>query len=125
MEQTHTILLVEDEDRLRQILKKMLGMFNYEVFEAENGQSALSLLTTHHNQVDLIISDINMPKMNGTELFQNITEKYPHIRCLLTTGYLEEHEKESIKNMGVQGIIFKPYQVKEVLQMVQTSLTNA
>lgn len=117
-----SILLVEDEERLRQILSKILTMFNYGVFEANSGNEALSLIESNSHAIDLLISDINMPNMSGIELYEKIKSIKPELRCVMTTGYLDDDEKLELDKLGVLGVIYKPFQVEEVLQVVETSI---
>ncbi len=123
MSQQKTILLVEDEVRLRQILKKILTAFNFQVFEAGDGHEALDIIKTSEDTIDLVISDINMPKMNGSELYENLKLLNPQIKFLMTTGHLEEDEQSRLESKGVHGFIFKPYQIQDVLEMIKTTIS--
>lgn len=84
-----TILVVEDQGIVRDILVKVLRIKGYEVFEAENGETALALLKRHGYRIDLLLTDIIMPVMGGTELANKAKELYPDMRIIFMSGYSE------------------------------------
>jgi two-component system cell cycle sensor histidine kinase/response regulator CckA len=85
-----TILLVEDEQVLRNQLAEALRELGYIILEARNGYDALSVLDAHGAPVHLVLSDVVMPEMNGTALVAQLREWYPNLRVLFITGYSEE-----------------------------------
>ena len=100
------LLYVEDEDGIRDTFSLMLGRFVDEIFVAQNGEEGLELFK--NNDVDLIISDIRMPKMNGLEMISEIKKLNNSIPTLFTTAFGEsEYLKEAIE-VGVDGYLIKP-----------------
>jgi two-component system cell cycle sensor histidine kinase/response regulator CckA len=87
LEGQETILLVEDEETIRRKVATALRGYGYTVFEAGNGEEALSLLASAGWQIDLLLSDIVMPGINGRELADRVRAHNPGIRVLLTSGY--------------------------------------
>ena len=87
---TETILLVEDDAEVRQVATRILRRNGYQVLEAENGAEALKLCESQEEPVDLIVTDIVMPEMGGSELAKKIREKQPDARILFTSGYTED-----------------------------------
>src|SRR6185503_11392449 len=85
-----TILLVEDDVEVRQVATRILRRNGYQVLEAENGAEALKLCESQEEPVDLIVTDIVMPEMGGSELAKKIREKQPDARILFTSGYTED-----------------------------------
>ena len=117
-----TILVVEDEPMVRKVATRLLSRQGYQVFDAETGPKALELVETQGIDIDLLITDIVMPKMNGRELSEILGKKQPSMKTLFTSGYTEE----VIAHHGIldQGLEFigKPYlpdtfalKVREVL----------
>ena len=86
---TENVLLVEDEDDLRKLISHQLGKLGYRVLEAGNGADALNLAMNTSQTIDLLISDMIMPRMGGQELADRIRTLYPKIRILQMTGYTE------------------------------------
>jgi two-component system, cell cycle sensor histidine kinase and response regulator CckA len=84
---SETILLVEDNDTLRGSVANMLSELGYNVLEAENGTLALTILESEQEKIDLIISDVVMPKMGGVVFYQHIKQKYPTLPLIMMTGY--------------------------------------
>ena len=87
---TETILLVEDEDAVREVASRILRRHGYTVVEARNGADALRQFTEGGREFDLIVTDIVMPEMGGLELAQRVREWTPNARILFTSGYTED-----------------------------------
>jgi nitrogen-specific signal transduction histidine kinase len=85
-----TILLVEDEDAVREVASRILRRHGYTVVEARNGTDALRKFTEDGSEFDLIVTDIVMPEMGGLELAQRVREWTPNARILFTSGYTED-----------------------------------
>jgi two-component system cell cycle sensor histidine kinase/response regulator CckA len=85
---TETILVVEDEDMVRSLSREVLESCGYTVLEATNGMEALSMCAEH--EINLLITDIVMPQMGGRELAEKLSEAYPKIRVLFTSGYTDD-----------------------------------
>lgn len=118
---TGTILLVEDDELVRGITRHTLQMFGYKILEAVNGEDALRLVS-QHEQIDMVLTDVVMPKMNGRQLVERLKVLRPHVKVLYMSGYTED----AIKHHGALGegtaFIEKPFspdklgcKVKEVL----------
>jgi PAS domain S-box-containing protein len=84
---TETILLVEDEPTLRRLGARALRQFGYRVLEAANGEDALAVAAGHAGAIDLVVTDVVMPKMGGRELADRLREARPDTRVLFTSGY--------------------------------------
>ena len=87
---SETVLLVEDEESVRQLVRETLASRGYHVIEAENGQSGLALANAHAGSIDLIITDVVMPGMSGRELADQLVAKRPEIKVLYLSGYTED-----------------------------------
>ena len=111
-----TILLVEDDAMVRTPLKELLDSKGYKVLEAENGQEALEIM--EKEKVDLVLSDLVMPKMDGAELTKIIKKRYPDTKIILSSGYPENCTP---KNGKLDDIIFlpKPYTFSNLLKKIE------
>ncbi len=82
-----TILLAEDEEAIRTLLQAILEPEGYKLLVAEDGQAAWDLSRTYRGKIDLILTDIVMPRMTGVELAEKVTRERPNIKVLLLSGY--------------------------------------
>jgi hypothetical protein len=87
---SETVLLVEDEESVRQLVRETLETRGYRVLEAENGQTGLVLAGRHKEKIDLIITDVVMPGMSGHELVQQLLKLRPEVKVLYLSGYTED-----------------------------------
>ncbi len=87
---TETIMLVEDDASVRGVTQKILSRAGYAVLVAASGEEALDLLDASGVRPDLVVSDVVMPGMRGTELWQKLRKRYPGLRVMLTSGYSDE-----------------------------------
>jgi two-component system cell cycle sensor histidine kinase/response regulator CckA len=88
---TGVIVVVDDEEEVRRVIGRLLESSGYTVLEATNGEHALQVMQEHHAPVDLLISDINMPEMDGLELVGFLRDAYPNLRALLVSGQSAEY----------------------------------
>ncbi len=87
---TETVLLVEDEESVRQLVRETLAAKGYKVLEAENGEAGMAAAADHDGQIDLVITDVVMPGMGGRELVKNLLQIRPEARVLYLSGYTED-----------------------------------
>ncbi len=114
-----TILLVEDEDAVRLFGVRALKNKGYDVLEAADGEAALDVINTIGRSIDLIISDVVMPGMDGHTLIQLVRQEYPTVKVILMSGYAEDALSESIQNDSSVHFLGKPYTLKELAGMVK------
>jgi len=113
-----SILLVDDEKQILNSLKRMLAPRGYRVFLAENGQEALSILSKE--EINLLITDVRMPGMNGFELLKAVKEKYPSIIRIVLSGYADESMVIQIQqNSLAKRYLLKPWKNEELIQSVE------
>ncbi len=87
---SETVLLVEDEESVRQLVRETLTSKGYRVIEADNGETALQVASKHDGTIDLIITDVVMPGMNGRELAEQLLQNRPAAKVLYLSGYTED-----------------------------------
>lgn len=120
-----TILYAEDETSLREITLNILKGFTKKQFVAENGLEGLNLFKAHEEDIDLIITDVNMPQMNGLEMIKEIKKINPTIPIIVATAFSNtEYLLEAI-DIGVDKYILKPIDMKKLLQIMSQSLLYA
>jgi CheY-like chemotaxis protein len=86
---TETILVVEDQDGIRELARDFLGSCGYTVLVSKDGAEALGIAERHKDPIDLLVTDVVMPKVNGRELAQRLTAMRPSVRVLYMSGYTE------------------------------------
>jgi two-component system, cell cycle sensor histidine kinase and response regulator CckA len=87
---SETILLVEDESLVRKLSREVLESCGYNIIEAENGVDALDVFEKYEGKIDLLMTDVVMPKMGGRELAEILMKKIPQMRVLFTSGYTDD-----------------------------------
>jgi CheY-like chemotaxis protein len=85
-----TVLLTEDEEQVRQMIRVILEMNGYCILEAASGEEALALYKQHEGQIDLVMTDVVMPQMSGRELAQSLESLHPGIKVLYMSGYTDD-----------------------------------
>lgn len=117
-----TILYAEDEVALREITLNILRGFTKQQYIAENGAQGLELFKEHESEIDLIITDVNMPIMNGLEMIREIKNINPNIPIIVATAFSNtEYLLEAI-DIGVDKYVLKPIDMKKLLQLMSQSL---
>jgi CheY-like chemotaxis protein len=107
------ILLVEDEPEIRALLKKILAKTGYSILEAGDGIEALETIQRLNGDISLLVSDVRMPKLNGTSLCRQVKETYPSVPVLLMSGNADPEECD----VG-DAFLEKPLHVGALLNMV-------
>ena len=116
----HNLLIVDDEELIRQGLKARIEYLEIdvdEIFEAENGNEALEMVDLH--SIDIVITDIKMPDMNGIELIQEIQKRKNGIQFVVLSGYAEFSYAETAIRLGVKAYLLKPLSNDELKQTFQ------
>ncbi|OQY24322.1 MAG: hypothetical protein B6I35_01910 [Anaerolineaceae bacterium 4572_32.2] len=114
--QGETILLVEDNENLREGGRDLLELLGYHVLTGANGQEALEVCQAVKGtrpepgrRIDLVITDIVMPKMGGKQLMQELGKAIPALKVLALTGYAMEESQEELKEAGFLDVVYKPF----------------
>jgi len=117
-----TVLLAEDDQQVRHLTTAILERYGYQVIVAGNGQEALSALKKHKGPIDLLITDVIMPDMNGKELYNKLSKYYPETRVLYMSGYTDNViAHHGVIDPGVN-FIEKPFNVKALAAKVREVL---
>lgn len=116
------ILLVEDEDSVRQFSARALRTTGYEVFEADSGDEALDVLDELDYKIDLMISDVVMPEMDGPTLLTHVREKMPDLKVIFVSGYAEENVRQDIADNTSVEFLPKPYSLDQINSKVKEVL---
>ncbi len=117
-----TILLVEDEDAVRALNARMLVSRGYTVLEAESGVAALRALDAHGSSVDLVVSDVVMPEMDGPTLLRELRKRNPKTRFVFVSGYAEEAFRKNLPEGENFHFLPKPFTMKQLVETVKAAM---
>ena len=113
-----TVLVAEDEAQLRILLERLLQKQGYTVLAARDGREALEIALHHSGAIDLLLSDIVMPEMSGTELAERLEREFPAIRIVLMSAYAD-----GILKMNERWVFFtKPFVISQLLAALERLL---
>ncbi|MBF0265372.1 MAG: sigma-54-dependent Fis family transcriptional regulator [Gammaproteobacteria bacterium] len=121
--QQNTILVVEDDFSLREALVDTLELAGYQVEQADNGMSALSMMENH--EIGMVITDVQMPKMNGHQLLKQLKRNYPDIPVLLMTAYGTIDKAISAMKDGAIDYLVKPFEPEVLVSTVSRYIGDA
>ncbi len=122
---SETVLLVDDEEAIRDLGATMLGMMGYRVVVAANGKEALEVYRSCVDEIDLIILDLVMPEMSGAQCLEHILELNPRAKVLIASGYLPDADRNSSLDSQAKGFIQKPYKLDTMLKAMRDVLDRA
>jgi two-component system cell cycle sensor histidine kinase/response regulator CckA len=118
-----TILLVEDEEGLRQLNARGLASRGYTVLEAGNGIEAIEMLEKSDGEVDLVVSDVVMPEMDGPTLLRELRRRNPALKIIFVSGYAEDAFQKHMPTDGEQpAFLAKPFTLKQLVNAVKETL---
>ncbi|MBI5266656.1 MAG: response regulator [candidate division Zixibacteria bacterium] len=112
-----TILIVDDDTMARKLIEKILVREGYRVLQADNGRAALELL--EQTPVNIIVSDIRMPVMNGYDLLKAVKERFPSIPVILITAFGDTYSVRDGLVLGADEYITKPFKSHEIALVVE------
>ena len=114
------ILVVDDEQDVRDTIRMQLESANYNVLEAENGEEAIKVLRSEDNMVNVgvILCDIRMPKVNGLECIQFFRQEAPGIPTVVVTAYPDAEMAADLMSKGVKDYLVKPVEKEKLLGVV-------
>ena len=120
-----TVLVVEDEDEVRNLVSEMLRFYGYNVLEAANASNALSIFEKYQKSIDLILTDIIMPQMSGTELIERILTHHPDIKVLYMSGYTDNTLVDHGLLADEKYFIQKPFSSANLVEKVRLILDES
>lgn len=116
------ILIADDEDSMRQLVARAIAMDGHEIVTAQDGAEALEILTREDGAFDLLLTDIQMPVMDGIALALSAARDFPQLTILLMTGFADQRERASNLNALVHDVVTKPFSVADIRTAVADAL---
>lgn len=117
MKNAVTILVVDDEPVMRSLLNKILTRDGYMVLVAAGGREALDILG--RQRIDIVVSDLKMPEMDGLELLRIVKETYPQVAIIMMTAYGDTYTVKDALLLGADEYITKPFKSFEISLVVE------
>lgn len=114
-----TILLVEDEKIMLDVLEKILLQQGYRVFTATDGETALDIYQRNKQTIDAVLLDIGLPKITGRDVLLKIRNENPEVKVVVASGYLEPELKSELDQAGVKYFLHKPYLPAQVVKTLE------
>jgi two-component system cell cycle sensor histidine kinase/response regulator CckA len=123
MQDNETILVVEDAEEIRRLVCGMLALQGYNCLSASDGVDALQMIENRAESVDLLLTDMVMPKMTGSDLARHVAREHPHIRILLMSGFSDDPLVRSFEHLPAI-FIAKPFTAATLCAKVRQALDH-
>ena len=119
-----TILVVDDEESGRTLLRSILVRQGFEVLEAKDGRDALAVFRQHQADIRAVLLDLTMPHLGGQEAFRELRRIRSDVRVVLMSGYSEQEVTSLFSGKGIAGFVQKPFRVSDLMTVVRQSLED-
>jgi two-component system, cell cycle sensor histidine kinase and response regulator CckA len=121
-ERRRSVLIIDDEEAVRNIVRAVLARAGYSVLTAVDGLAGLELFRSRQSQISLVILDVSMPKMSGAEVLTEIRRAGSQVKILITSGYTESEAMTHIPQEDIAGFLQKPFTVRQVEALISRVL---
>ena len=115
-----TVMLVEDEEMLRELGVMLLETDGYRVLAAKDGVEAVEMFEAHADEIGLVVCDLGLPRLGGRDVFLRMKEIKPSVRTIVASGYLEPSLRTEILRAGVIDTVQKPYDFRELIERIRS-----
>jgi two-component system cell cycle sensor histidine kinase/response regulator CckA len=119
-----TVMLVEDEDPVRIFGARALRNKGYTVLEARSGEAALELMGSTPDKIDLLVTDVVMPKMDGPGLVREVRETHPEMKVIFISGYTEDSFRQRLDSDSNIHFLPKPFSLKQLASKVKEVISG-
>ncbi len=119
-----TVLLVDDDDSIREVSRQTLEQAGLQVITAENGEEAVQIYQARKKDIKLVLMDMTMPNLNGREAFVKMRNIDKNVKVILSSGYSEQEATERIHETGLLGFLQKPYKPQDLLNKIKHILQD-
>jgi two-component system cell cycle response regulator CpdR len=118
------VLIADDEASMRALVARAIAMDGHDTVTAQDGAEALEILTRERGRFDLLLTDIQMPVMDGIALALSAARDFPDLTILLMTGFADQRERASNLNALVHDVITKPFSIADIRTAVADALAS-
>jgi two-component system, cell cycle sensor histidine kinase and response regulator CckA len=116
---TETILVVEDEEMLRELIQEVLVSSGYKVLTASDGLEGLNVYTVGKNQISLVLTDMGLPKLSGYDMFMKMKQIDPGVNVIFASGFLEPKTISEMYKAGAKEFVQKPYDANDIIKKIR------
>ncbi len=120
-----TVLVIEDEEMLRELLESILTSNGYNVVTAGDGESGVETFRINNNRIAVVMSDLGLPRLSGQEVVGKIKKINPSAKVIVASGYIAPDARAQLEGLRVKAFIQKPYMKQEVLNAVRNAIDSA
>ena len=118
------ILVVDDENHVRDVTEMMLAQFGFDVVGASDGAEAVEIIREKGNHFDLVVMDLTMPRMSGEQAFLEMRKILPDLKVVMTSGYNEADAISDLGHKGIFGFLQKPFDLEKLITTVRTAIED-
>ncbi len=118
------VLIVDDEDIIREFVRGILTDEGIHVLEANGGKEAIELFKEQHKKIDLVILDMIMPGIKGDEVLREMRYLRPDVKVIISSGFMSEEQRENLREYKVDGYLDKPYRDQDVIRTIFNILSS-
>jgi two-component system cell cycle sensor histidine kinase/response regulator CckA len=119
-----SILVVDDEDQIREITKKILETHGYKVITANDGKEAIALYLQHREIIKLVLMDMMMPVMDGSASIRELCKVNPEVKIIAVSGLTEKDKIAKVDDVHVQAFLSKPYAAEKLLNAIHDIISS-
>ncbi|MFN2343462.1 MAG: response regulator, partial [Desulfonatronovibrio sp.] len=119
---TGMILIVDDEQMIRELAQEALEDLGYKTLTASDGDEALKIFKENHDRIDCVILDLMMPNLDGAATFEHLRKIDPHVKVILCSGYNEQEATQRFEGQGLAGFLHKPFRLSDLRQELEKVL---
>ncbi|MEJ2719333.1 MAG: response regulator [Deltaproteobacteria bacterium] len=120
-----TILVVDDEELIRNLAKRILEKAGYSILTAGSGKEALEIYQRDRSNISLVILDLIMPEMGGERCLEELLKVDPEVKALTASGFAVQGEAKTFLDLNAKGTLNKPFRMDELLRSVRDALDGA
>lgn len=122
LEGKESILIADDEEMVRLVIRAVLSYRGYQVTEATDGEDMMRIVRESNGQFDLVLLDVDMPRLNGWDALKQIIKEYPEPRVILLSGGSVDSDEEKARELGAAGFLCKPFKNDALIRLVRKTL---
>ena len=119
-----TVLLVDDEEIVLDVGKRMLEKIGYSVLTATCGKEALDIYKEKHGRIDFVVMDVIMPGLAAADTYDGLVSIDPEVKVLLSSGFSIDQQTSEVLNRGCNGFIQKPFNMKDLAEKIDEILNK-
>ena len=113
------ILVADDDELVRMLIKRALEMKGFQVVESDDGDTAIEMVNSD-SDIGLVILDLKMPRMNGKEAYAAIRKMKPDLKCIVSSAHINENEEEELSALGIKAFLKTPYLIEDLYKTVHS-----